>query len=378
MSNQNFVLTYIIVHLFNLFSSAQTFTPTHRLVIEDQTICSTDNGIWCPRGIVYLDSLMKSPLGGNLEIISVHSSVTGPEPMADIVYWNGCFNNPDVQAASWPGILIDRKEFNNVNANYFALCSQYADDFGVADIAVSLSYDSASRALGVTASAHFAVNAFAPDENYNLALVLTEDSVHGIDSSYVQRNVYSGGVRGPMMGAGIDFAAQPDPVPASLMYYRHVARGIFPNFYGESASLPDTITADETYTYTFPTYTVPANYNAAKMRAIVLLIETVTGEIRNANGANLVPPPTAAASIEEENSVVSIFPNPAHNFLWCKTKTTLPEGQVKIYTLIGALQINSTLGCGRNGVDISGLTPGIYIAEVAASNAVSRELFFKK
>lgn len=158
----------------------------------------------------------------------------------------------------------------------------------------------------------------------------------------------------------------------------HYNGNLYFSGYNGADGLPDTITADETYTYTFPTYTVPVNYNAAKMRAIVLLIETVTGEIRNANGANLINLSTATASIAKEQAWASISPNPVRNFLWCELKAAFPKGQLRVFNLVGELQLNMMLAGGRNEINITSLTSGIYLAEVTTTGKASRLLFFKE
>lgn len=54
-----------------------------KVVFEDQTQCSPGYGYWSARGIVYMDSFMRSPLANTIEFISVHSSFNGPpdDPM---------------------------------------------------------------------------------------------------------------------------------------------------------------------------------------------------------------------------------------------------------------------------------------------------------
>src|SRR5579872_3871245 len=99
-----FISLYCCVNL-----NAQSFKPTHKVVIEDQTICSTGFGIWCPRGIVFVDSFAQSLNAGNAEIISIHANIsadTTNDPMFDSLYYLGCFNNTHVKASAWPQIVI--------------------------------------------------------------------------------------------------------------------------------------------------------------------------------------------------------------------------------------------------------------------------------
>ncbi|MCX6148834.1 MAG: Omp28-related outer membrane protein [Candidatus Kapabacteria bacterium] len=303
-----------IIQLFSLFFCSslilisQTFTPTKKVVLEDHTQCSPSFGQWSPRGIVKLADFMSTSSRTNTEIISVHSTIgSGPiDPMTDSLYSYSSQNSTYLHMNGWPSISFDRKSNNESDSLPFYY-QKYITDFGVADINVSLIYNQNSRALNVTANAHFGINS----KNYKLALVLTEDSVHGTTIEYSQRNNYANGANGPMSGGGVDFAAQPDPVPASVMYYRNVVRAILPSYSGADNSLPANLTAGQTYNYNFPTYFVPSKFNYTKMRAIVLLINSANGQIVNANGTNLND---AVMNVEEftykSKCYVNASPNP--------------------------------------------------------------------
>jgi uncharacterized protein (DUF2164 family) len=307
-----FLFTYGLCEI----AVSQTFIPTRKVVIEDQTICATGWGIYSPRGIVFIDSFSRSSFLNMAEIISVHGNYNSPpDPMDSLynqTYYEGCFNSPNpawTHCNAWPQLMFDRKIISNPDSIFY-FYNQHINDSGVADITVSHVYNSSTRSLDVTATTHFAVDVIPSIASYNLALVLTEDSVHGTSVNYAQRNAYSGGAFGPMATSMVDFVAQPDPVPASLMYYMNVARAILPSYKGDDASLPDTLHADSSYTYTFPSFTIPSNYNENNMRAIVLLIDTISGQINNANGVDLASSPVAVNEIENSGFSMSIIPNP--------------------------------------------------------------------
>jgi hypothetical protein len=298
-----FVSIYFCVNL-----NAQTFKPTHKVVIEDQTMCSTDFAIYCPRGIVFVDSFAESDQYLKSEIISVHANYPPgsiPEPMFDSLYYMGCFTNTHLKATAWPQIVVDRKMVTDPDSIFYDF-DLHTSDSTVADISVMPMYNDNTRALDVTVSAHFAVNT----SHCNLALVLTEDSVHHTTCDYDQRNKYAGGGTGPMYIGDMDFTLLPDTIPAEMMYYRHVARTILPSFAGKAGSLPSVLKADSIYSYTFPTYTIPYPYRAARMRAIILLINTQTGEIMNANGANIPNATDAVDNIQPSAASLTVFPNP--------------------------------------------------------------------
>lgn len=336
---------------------AQTFTPTRKVVFEDQTQCSPFFGQYCPRGIVRIDSFANSAFSNTVEIISVHSNTGGPpdDLMTDSAYSNGSQSNSHLPVIVWPSISFDRKVSNIEPDSVFIYYNQHVGDFGVADVGINLVYNTTTRALDVTANTHFAIDAI----HYNLALVLTEDSVHGTTINYSQRNNYAAGALGPMAGGGIDFAAQPDPVPAALMYYRHVARAILPSFAGANGSLPDTAYADSSYSYTFPTYIIPAGYNASKMRAIILLIDTASGQIKNANGSNLVNTITGISEVINGVPTCSVFPNPFVNEL--KIYSTKENGEVALYDLMGKEILRQRTFTGETKINTVNISAGYYL-----------------
>ena len=352
------------------------FMPAHKVVIEDQTQCSTGFSIYCPRGIVFKDSFLRSNLSDMAEVISVHANISGPpyDPMYDTVYATGAQLIPGYEG--WPSVTVDRKE-NGDPKNIFDLFNKYAADFGVADVGLNITYDTSSRGLSVVAHAHFATAVSVGTGHYNFALVLTEDSVHGNDSSYAQANSYAGGALGPMAGAGIDFAAQPNPVPASLMYYMNVARKISATYLGTTNSIPGNVSMDSTVNYTFPVFTIPAGWNASRMRATVMLINTTTSQILNANGAPLINVPTGLNQVSNEQFNFNVFPNPFSNEANIVFNLDKSENiTVRVSNLLGqtvSLYQPGTLASGEHTITLSGqyLSPGVYMITLSDNNSSS-------
>ena len=95
------------------------------------------------------------------------------------------------------------------------------------------------------------------------------------------------------------------------MHFRHVARAIvLPTKATES--LPSSVEADGQYSYTFPTQTIPDDFDETKMRAIALLIDGATGEVVNCLGADFNEPQTSAVgSLAFADVPAKLFPNPA-------------------------------------------------------------------
>ena len=119
-----------------------------------------------------------------------------------------------------------------------------------------------------------------------------------------------------MATTGVDFLTAGNPVPPVLMYFKNVARAIIPSFSGSSSALPSTLIADSTYSFTFPTYNVPSEYDQSRLRAIILLIDPSNGEVYNTKGKNVDAPATSTVGIDNDVNVPKEFalkqnyPNP--------------------------------------------------------------------
>ncbi len=277
-----------------------TFTPTHKVTFEEGT--GTWCG-WCVRGIVYMDS-MRIVHPTTTELIAVHNG----DPMTYATYDAGVGG----LIGGYPTILIDRKESDDPSA-IFDQYTKHIGDFGVADLAVTATYTPNTGNITVHSSAHFASPIGSGHGVYRLGLVITEDQVHSTvtGGTWDQHNYYSGqansGSYALPTGGGHNFHTEANPIPATLMYYDFVGRYIGGTFTGTVGSLPTTIAANATQIFDW-TYHIPTGYNPLHMKAIVLLINSTTGQVVNANSAVF---PTVG--IDEVGSIASnfnIYPNP--------------------------------------------------------------------
>ena len=87
----------------------------------------------------------------------------------------------------YPSVLADRKTEDDPS-DVFDLYMDHYYDFAFANLSATSSYNSTSRELTVDVTTHPAVDL---NGTYRLALVLTEDGVHGTTSGYAQVNYYS-------------------------------------------------------------------------------------------------------------------------------------------------------------------------------------------
>jgi hypothetical protein len=68
---------------------------------------------------------------------------------------------------------------------------------------------------------------------------------------------------------------------------------------------------------------------------------------------------TGVHSFSDQQSTLLVFPNPAHNYLIVQSST--PIGKISIVNLLGETIATENETSVRAFVDLSGLTPGIYL-----------------
>ena len=364
----NNILTHIL--------ETGTFRPFKKVLFEDQTIGANGFGFWSPRGIVRMEEIMLSNSSDSVEIISIHGNAgTGTaDAMFYAMYQDSCFNNSFVTANAWPQSLIDRKAVKNVPNGVGASLAQFdefKDDFGIADIDVYPTYDATARSLSVKTDLKFALNM----NQLNLALVITEDSVHDDnDMGYSQQNAYNGGLNGPMASSSINFTTAGNPVPPSLMYFRNVARKILPSFSGTRAALPANMQADSTYSYTFPSYIVPPSYDPSQLRAIVLLIDPSNGFVYNTNGADVNGPSNIGHWEESLDINFDVYPNPSSDRVFVRidlsSSATLTLLDLKGQTVLEQ-QLDPSPLTNIHELHRSELAKGVYLLRLRTSEGLA-------
>jgi hypothetical protein len=339
-----------------------SFAPQHSVVFEESS------GMWCGfcvRGIVYQDSLEKVYPNSAITI-TVHDNDALSE-------FSGATETYDADNSSFPGFngypndVVDRVSLVDPSLAF----SQYNDhinDFCPADITVSPSYNDTTRNATIDVSGHFAV---ALNGSYSYALVLTEDSVMGNSDSYDQSNYYSNAYSNGEFGQMGIFNSLPEQVPYYDMYYMFVARDILGSYTGTSGSLPSTIAANSTQKYTF-NYTVPGSCNAARMKAIALLLDGSSGDVLNANYAYLIPRSisTGISVLNTGITDAAVYPNPFNDNLNLSINLTKSEHvMVVLSDILGrTITINDegNLASGEHNFvyNASALASGIYLMTI--------------
>ena len=97
--------------------TAQSFTPTKRVMIEDHTIGQAWFGWWSPRGIVYLEDFMLDSENTGYEVACIHGNAGANQfgfDNFDAMYlpeYSDAALNTDL-VYGWPHFVLDRKDGN--------------------------------------------------------------------------------------------------------------------------------------------------------------------------------------------------------------------------------------------------------------------------
>jgi thiol-disulfide isomerase/thioredoxin len=310
--------------------SGVTFRPDKKVVYEEGTgpWCG-----WCPRGHVAME-YMKENYEDSFIGVAVHNGSTNPMVVTE--------HDGNTGITGYPGANIDRT-LNGVSVST-DLFIQYMDILNqVAPIAVDVeaTYLEDTRELTVEASAEFVTRLSGLD--YRFSVIITEDDVVGSSSSYAQANFYSFQSQNlPLTGAGHDWQAAPNPVPAAEMVYKDVSRAILGGYNGTAGAIPADVEAGDVFTQTF-TYDIPANYNPENMQAVVIIIDGATGQILNASEADFA----VAVNTKDvfANELLEVFPNPSQGKV--NISLSLAEAtdvQLAVYNTTGQQIMTADLG----------------------------------
>jgi hypothetical protein len=337
------------------------FNPVHHVTVEEAT--GTWCG-WCVRGIVYLDS-MRAVHPTDCDLIAVHDG----DPMVFSTYDNGV----GTLIQGYPSTLINRDLVSDPQY-IFADYTNSIGDFGTADLNPVVTFNSTTRQATVVISATFAV---ALNGDYRLACVFTEDNVHSTaGGTWDQHNYYSYQSQNLALldhETGMNFQSLPATIPSAQMHYNYVARSILGGFNGSAGSLPASIPINSTQTHTF-TYTIPAAYNVANMKVVVLLIDNTGSSkhiMNSASGSVLMGVENPASSI----GGVSLYPNPSNDNTNVHLSLSQNENvSISVYAMTGELVSVENEGHVAEGehdfnLGTINLAKGMYFVKVTAGTS---------
>jgi len=328
---------------------------------------------WCPRGAVFMD-MMETKYPGFWAGIAVHNG----DPMTVTEY------DAALTVSGYPSALVDRgaemdpSEMEVAFLDHVVLAPS-------AFITNGANWDAATRILDVSISANFQT---AADNNFKLAIVLSEDEVTGTGSTYNQSNAYAGGTSGVMGG----FESLSNPVPAAQMVYNHVARAIAPSFGGTNIAFPATINSGETYTIN-ASFTLPTTWDETQMHIVGMLVNQ-SGTIDNAGKATLteaiangfVSGTSIATGIANQNQIdanLAVYPNPANEYTSIKVQLKNEQNvSLKLIDMNGRTVASRNYGQmnGASEIQLNTLNfeAGLYLIQLTLDNTiVSRRLIIE-
>ena len=301
VGEQNGILTATIVNLntgddedmannaLNDTITSVAAKPGAAVIVEEATgtWCT-----WCPRGAVYLDRATRC-MGDAFIGIAVHNN----DPMAFAAYDDGVTGFPGF--TGFPSVLFNRAQILDPSAIFDPIVASVTQDPTVL-VDGTVIWDADNRTIDVEASATFMFDALS---GYRFNAVIVEDSVTGTTSDYDQINAYAGGNFGPMGG----YENLPNPVPASMMVYDHVARALLGGFEGPAGSI-GVVPNGGTTTFAFDQYTLPAEYNADKVHVVIMVLDP-QGRIINGTSMDLEES-SNTFFVEELEIGWNVAPNP--------------------------------------------------------------------
>jgi hypothetical protein len=347
-------------------TSGLGYQPTKRVLIEGTS--GTRCG-WCPRSAVYCERI-DSIYHNSAIPVEIHHL----DPMA-----NEYFDNIVLYSGANPNGTVDRKDKKLDPTAFIDSYLNRINDLSPADVDVSATFDPVTRQADVQVSATFATEVMG---DFRFSAILVEDDVTGTSAEYNQNNYYSYEVSNtPLIGAGHDWQAEPNPVPASEMHYDFVGRDILGGFIGLAGSLPAVCSLNSTYSHAFTTI-IPSDWDVTQMRVIGVLHDATTGHILNVN-RSAYGITTAVAAVKAATFSLSIYPNPAGDFAQIEIKLEKAgEYTVEIFDVMGKKVMEHTYG-GSYGKNILPLTTstmqaGIYHVRVQVEGvALTRRLFVR-
>ena len=253
-------------------------TPVHRPIIEEYT--GTWCG-WCIRGIVGME-LLRETLGEDFIGVAYHNG-DPMQIMNEYGYPNSIGGFPsayldrtyDVDAyygftSGTPGAIVDAVQ-------------QLAAIETVGDLEVTAQWTSEEKtAISVDVSSFFSID--KDNAKYALEVMMAADDLHGTASGWKQKNYYNGlssYINDPRLGPWVT-----QPATVSGLHFNDVL--VYTSF-RISGSLPTTIVAyeDYDYNYTFKLSDLQrpnlAQQNKDNLRIVVLIVDTGTGKVVNAN-----------------------------------------------------------------------------------------------
>jgi len=350
-------------------NTLNTHVTTLTSIPEKFTVGEEKTGTWCgfcPRGAVALAEMEATP---NFIGIAVHND----DPMV-ISSYDGSIGT--YVPGGYPQGGVDRILADNP-ANFSTMHATRVNDVVPCVVnSINAYFDSAPNKISVSTEIEAFGEMFG---DFRLSCVIVEDDLQNSNSSWDQVNYYGPGGSANStnmtfptnINNGFSFNTATSPVPsANFGGYDHVARSLSSNnILGDPNSLPSGLINIGTYSYTFSDVNISslaaysdAGFNWTKAHAIVMIINTATGEILNAKKVAL----SNTTSINDITSSLTFYPNPAKDILTIKGVYEA----VEIYDIYGKVVLSSDA---KQTINISSLADGIYMLNITTKEGIQTQ-----
>lgn len=336
-------------------------------VIEEFT------GTWCsncPRGTAFLNFYHDYFTGHDGKIkaigIAIHSS-SDPMLMEDPSYLNTAYNISG--AKGYPSAFFNRTTLGDPSDRN--IVEETANTRSYSKINIRKVGYSKGMPLRVDYSVE---NSYSMKSmNHRVALVVVENDVTGPDEEYYQVNGLAGVSKTAVINTYGEelwpyfrqFAEGEQVILGSQISYNHVARGIYPDYYGEAITSACTALEPVDFNRSIP---MPAQVaDPANIAVIALLLDGNTGNVLGADEVEAVDfnkDLTAVETVAAAGASVSL----AGNTLLVSAES---DAEVSIYSVDGRQVLSASVPTGFSTVDCSSLSGVVIVNVRTADGAVS-------
>ncbi|MBQ9285244.1 MAG: hypothetical protein IJ209_03035 [Bacteroidaceae bacterium] len=268
--------------------------PASPLTFERRSVVEEYTGTWCGNctsGMAAME-LMEQSFGDRFIGIAVHTG--SGEPMN-----NSAYSQAGLVPESVPRSTVDRGEYvNSYRGSSGAARAGIVDDVAAAlavpaeaGVDISAKWNEAEqKRIACTVETTFGFDASSAP--YAIAIVITEDGLHGTGSAWMQENYYSHEYSGTreLTGPEMDVYWEA-PRKIEGLIYNHVAVASLGVKRGQAGSVKAPIVKGQAQTYEASVAVVGNTIIQDKnnLTAIAMLINTETGRVVNAAKTRVLP-----------------------------------------------------------------------------------------
>ena len=306
---------------------------------------------WCVRGHVGLKDMYHNHSDGSFIGVAVHNG----DPMVLSEYDSAMSG----LISGYPSGVLNRVA-SEIDPGINSLEPSFQAELNktpIAKVAIpNQSWNPSTRSISMDVEAKFALD--LASANYNLAAIIVEDGVVGTGTTYDQHNYYSSQGIDIIDWEGINWRNLGSPIPAANMVYNHVGRALLGGYAGVSGSVPNSVTYNTPYTYTF-NYTLPTTQFENNIKLIAIVIDNATSQIVNAKEVALN---TALSTNNVKETKFNIYPNPSKGLVYINT---LEPVSVDVIDVLGKIVFSAKNISNAGNIDISLLQKGVYLVKVS-------------